>query len=98
MIPALLAGLVVGALFYVQSPKRRVARLWKEIFKYAAEIGKHQDNEYTHSFMKAVYKPKMDRAGQLIDALLLYHFPNTEDDEELEEYVRENTYGEGQGS
>ncbi len=80
--------------FYVYDHKSQIKRLWKEIFKYAHEIGKFKKMEEEHgSIMEApdFLIRRKDRTGKLINALLDYHYSDSEEEEDLE-YINGNSY------
>lgn len=83
---------------FVYGYKAQIKKLWKEIFRYAQELAKWEkaEKELGHvvasGFFFALRKRK-NRAGKLINALLDYHYADTEDEDE-QEYVKDNRYEE----
>lgn len=80
---------------YFYSPKFRIKKLWNEIFKISEEIGKlkkFEDSAGYHGLGIEELEKISNIRGNLINTLLDYHFPNSEEDEEIEEYKKQNRY------
>ncbi len=95
--------LVIGGAFYFgtwagtkygYSVRHHIDLLWKHNHKLASAIGKaRQDkNETLANTMEELYKPIMEKNGELIDTLLLHYFDLQ--NEEDEEYIRQHKYSD----
>ena len=75
---------------FVYAPKAQIKRLWREIFGYAVQINKWKDIEGAWPAVHAM-NAKKAVAGNLINALLKYHFSDPEDEDQIA-YIEENKY------
>jgi len=92
IITAVVTWSLLHALVY--GHKAQINRLWKEIFRYAHETAKwnKMGGTATGDFLH-ICKTKANRAGKLVNALLDYHYADTEDEDE-QRYVEDNRYEE----
>ncbi|KKS37971.1 MAG: hypothetical protein A3G49_01290 [Candidatus Sungbacteria bacterium RIFCSPLOWO2_12_FULL_41_11] len=84
--------------FFVYGHKAQINRLWKEIFRYAHETAKLKNiNDELGSIATSdalhILQIRANRTGKLINALLDYHYADTEDEDE-QGYVKDNHYEE----
>lgn len=80
---------------YFYSPKACIKRLWREVLEISrmtGEMRKLEDTSGFHGLGIEKLEKLSNVRGNLINALLDYHFPNTEEDQEVEQYVKEHRY------